>query len=120
LLLTIEFGRHLPAGRLAGFVHHHRAAHARKLAEYEHLHRAALESGHRDPYAIATLDFGIAHERAALDWFEQLPPEIRGPGAWAESPTGAAPNSPSPGERAEGNSASTSAQFQVSPARRDQ
>ena len=88
LLLTIEFGRHLPPHRLAEFVHHHRAAHARKLAQYEQLHRAALESGHHDPYAMATLEFGIAHERAALDWFEQLPAEIRGRGPWPEPAQG--------------------------------
>lgn len=87
LLLTIEFGRHLPPDRLAEFVQHHRAAHARKLAEYEQLHQAALESGHHDPYAMATLEFGIAHERAALEWFEQLPAEIRGLSPWDQTPT---------------------------------
>jgi DNA-binding PadR family transcriptional regulator len=84
LLLTIEFGRHLEAHRLAEFVHHHRAAHARKLAEYELLHQAALGSGHHDPYAMATLEFGLAYERAALQWFDHLPPDIRGSGPWTE------------------------------------
>jgi DNA-binding PadR family transcriptional regulator len=84
LLLTIEFGRHLPPDTLATFVHHHRSAHARKLADYEHLQQAALDSGHHEPYAMATLHFGIAHERAALEWFEQLPPEIRGSGPWTD------------------------------------
>ncbi len=84
LLLTIEFGRHLPAERLITFVHQHRATHARKLAQYEQMHQAALASGHQDPYAIATLQFGLAHERAALEWFEQLPPEIRGERPWTD------------------------------------
>lgn len=84
LLLTIEFGRHLESHRLTEFVHHHRAAHARKLAEYERQYQAALGSGHHDPYVMATLDFGLAYERAAVQWFERLPPEIRGSGPWAE------------------------------------
>jgi DNA-binding PadR family transcriptional regulator len=84
LLLTIEFGRHLEAQRLAEFVHRHRAAHARKLAEYEQLRQAALGSGHHNPYAMATLEFGLAYERAALEWFEHLPRDIRGPGPWTE------------------------------------
>ncbi len=84
LLLTIEFGRHLPAERLHAFVRHHRAIHARRLAQYQQVHQGALDSGHQDPYAIATLQFGLAHERAALEWFEQLPPEIRGQQPWAD------------------------------------
>ena len=26
-----------------------------------------------DPYAVATLEFGIVYERAVLQWFDQLP-----------------------------------------------
>jgi len=86
LLLSIEFGRHLPPERLAAFVHRHHAVHARKLAGYEQMHQAALASGHHDPYAMATLRFGIAHERAALRWFEELPAEIRGEHPWESEP----------------------------------
>lgn len=35
--------------------------------------------------AKATLQFGIAHERAVLEWFEQLPPETRGRQLWDSS-----------------------------------
>jgi len=70
--------------RLASFIHRHRAAHARKLAEYGQMHEAALGPGHNDPYPMATLEFGIAHERAAKEWFDQLPPEIRGREPWAD------------------------------------
>jgi DNA-binding PadR family transcriptional regulator len=85
LLLTIEFGRHLEPERLAAFVHAHRADHARRLARYEAMQRAAdgAPADRGDPYALATLHFGIAYERAALAWFDQLPAAIRGPGAWA-------------------------------------
>ncbi|MDR2988474.1 MAG: hypothetical protein LBV34_26930, partial [Nocardiopsaceae bacterium] len=78
LLLTIEFGRHLPAGELAGFVRDHRDAHASRLAGYERLHSEAINSESADPYAMATLEFGITYERAVLAWFEALPPEIQG------------------------------------------
>lgn len=98
LLLTIEFGRHLEPRRLAEFVHRHRAAHARKLAEYEQLHRAAVGSGHPDPYAMATLEFGIAHERATLEWFEQLPAEIRGTDPWTDPARASCPAGGPPAE----------------------
>lgn len=29
-----------------------------------------------DPYAVATLDFGVRYERAVLDWFDNLPPAL--------------------------------------------
>ncbi len=83
LLLTIAFGRHLPAERLAGFVAQHRALHADRLAGYERQQAGATAAADRaDPYALATLSFGVAYERAALVWFDQLPPEIRGSGDW--------------------------------------
>jgi len=79
LLLTILFGRHLPPGRLASFVRDHRAAHAARLASYQQLHRAAAGAGgDPDPYAMATLEFGLAYEQAVLAWFDRLHPSIRG------------------------------------------
>lgn len=78
LLLTVEFGRHLPPDVLADFVRDRRTAHAGKLAGYERLHSDAKAAGNADPYAMATLEFGIAYERAALTWFDELSPVIRG------------------------------------------
>jgi DNA-binding PadR family transcriptional regulator len=73
LLLTLSFGRHIPAERLAGFLEHHRATHAARLASYEAIRATvpahALEV---DRYALATLDFGIAYERAVVAWLDQL------------------------------------------------
>ncbi len=79
LLLTVLFGRHLPADRLAAFLAEHRAAHATRLARYEQT-AAALpdEAEAGDPYSVATLRFGLAYERAVLDWFANLPPALRG------------------------------------------
>ncbi|SCL19479.1 transcriptional regulator, PadR family [Micromonospora rhizosphaerae] len=85
LLLTVLFGRHLPPGRLADFLAQHRAAHAERLAGYEQV-AAALpaDAAAVDPYSVATLRFGLAYERAALDWFDALPPALRGPTAAPE------------------------------------
>lgn len=75
LLLTFVFGRYLPRERLAAFVERHRAMHAARLAEYEATRPHLEVMG--DPFALATLDFGIAYEQAALTWFDALPPSIR-------------------------------------------
>ena len=77
LLLMLVFGSHLEPGQLQAFVARHRALHAEQLAGYE-AQRAALDHDARDPFAVATLDFGIAYERAVIDWFDHLSPEIAG------------------------------------------
>lgn len=79
LLLTLAFARHLPTPRLAEFLEGHRALHAARLAAYEEqlsAARAAMEKA--DPYSLATLDFGLTYERAVLDWFDRLSPEVSG------------------------------------------
>jgi DNA-binding PadR family transcriptional regulator len=79
LLLTVLFGRHLPAERLAEFLERHRSVHAARLADYERQHRDAVAAGAGDaaPHALATLEFGLAYERAVLDWFDKLPTVIK-------------------------------------------
>ncbi|MBA2389419.1 MAG: PadR family transcriptional regulator [Geodermatophilaceae bacterium] len=79
LLLTIAFGRHLPPELLAEIVARHRDAHREQLARYEQMRSAALGAADEpDAHGMATLDFGLHYERAVLDWFDQLPVEIRG------------------------------------------
>lgn len=73
LLLTVNFGRHLEGEDLATFLGEHRAVHAGRLAAYEEQHDQARASGQADPYALATLEFGLVYERAVLDWFDRLP-----------------------------------------------
>jgi DNA-binding PadR family transcriptional regulator len=85
LLLTIVFGRHLPPERLRAMLRRHRALHAERLAGYEQLSAAAVSAGGADPYAMATLQFGLAYERMVLGWFDQLPRAVRGSGDWSES-----------------------------------
>jgi DNA-binding PadR family transcriptional regulator len=74
LLLTVRFGRYLPPERLTTFLRQHRDAHAEKLRNYEEQASAmaAAPSAFRDPYAQATLAFGIAYERAVLGWFIEI------------------------------------------------
>lgn len=74
LLLTMTFGPHLPAGMLAEFIAEHRAEHAERLAAYKQ-QRAAMGDD-ADPYAAATLDFGIRYETAVLQWCDHLPPVL--------------------------------------------
>jgi DNA-binding PadR family transcriptional regulator len=83
LLLTIAFGRHLPAERLAEFVSAHRAVHAARLETYERTHTEVMAEG-GDPYARATLEFGLTYERAVLTWFDGLAPEVGGGAAFVD------------------------------------
>ncbi len=76
LLLTMAFGEHLAPARLAAFVAAHRKAHTARLEGYEAL-RAEAGTG-LGPFAGATLDFGIRYERAVLEWFDHLSPEVGG------------------------------------------
>lgn len=77
LLLKIAFGRHLDPERLAAFVAEHRQVHTERLQRYREMRDGGSDD---DPYASATLDFGIRYEQAVLDWFDHLPDAIRGPG----------------------------------------
>ena len=76
LLLKLAFARHLPADRVAEFVTSHRRVHAERLERYRGL-RPDLEAS-ADPFALATLDFGIRYETAVLAWFDQLPEVLEG------------------------------------------
>jgi DNA-binding PadR family transcriptional regulator len=79
LLLTISFGRHVPGDRLRAYVARHRERHAGRLADYERQHAEATAPGvDPDPYALATLEFGLVYERAVLDWFDRLPARLPG------------------------------------------
>lgn len=73
LLLAVCFGRYLPPERLAATLTRHRAAHAARLAEYEAVRATCATWPEDNPYALATLDFGLAYERAVLAWFDALP-----------------------------------------------
>lgn len=89
LLLTVLFGRHLPPGRLEAILAEQHAEHAARAAHYDEVRAQAGDAP--DPYAIAVLDFGRHYERAVLDWFASLPPELVGA---ADRPRHLAPAAP--------------------------
>ena len=80
LLLTLAFGFHVPDSRLASFLTRHRTIHADRLGAYQR-QRDEMPTGYEDidPYAVATLDFGITYEKAVLQWFEALPRRLTDP-----------------------------------------
>jgi hypothetical protein len=73
LLLTIAFAGHLPAGRLAEIIDSRRAVHAERLARYLAGREWLTAAEGVDAARLATLEFGIRHEQAVLDWFDVLP-----------------------------------------------
>jgi DNA-binding PadR family transcriptional regulator len=73
LLLTIAFAGHLPSGRLAEIVAARRAVHAERLERYLAGREQLTAAPAVDAARLATLEFGIRHERAVLDWFGVLP-----------------------------------------------
>lgn len=79
LLLAVNFGRHLDPEDLAALLERHRQVHAARLQSYEQSHEAALAGGAADPFALATLEFGLAYERAVLGWFDRLPELLERP-----------------------------------------
>lgn len=80
LLLILAFGRHVPKERLASYLARHRIIHTDRLAAYRE-DRAAMPRHYEevDPYAVATLEFGISYEEAVLRWFDDLPKQLTEP-----------------------------------------
>jgi DNA-binding PadR family transcriptional regulator len=68
LLVTLWFGRHLDRATLRSFLEHSRAEHAGRLALYDSITSANPpdDAGRR-----AVVQFGIAYERALVDWLDQ-------------------------------------------------
>lgn len=78
LLLTIAFAPQLPPGRLAEIIATQRATHENRLAGYRAARDLVDRTLEPDQSAVslarrATLEYGLRHERAVLDWFEELP-----------------------------------------------
>ena len=73
LLLAVSFGRYIPQEKLAAIVERHRAMHAQRLATYEQLRNDPDSEVQKDPYALATLEYGVQYEKAAMAWFDSLP-----------------------------------------------
>jgi DNA-binding PadR family transcriptional regulator len=84
LLLKIAFAPHLSPGRLAEMIADQRAEHRDRLAGYRAASdliaraEAAGSDARIDPARRATLEYGLRHEQAVLDWLDALP-KIIGP-----------------------------------------
>jgi DNA-binding PadR family transcriptional regulator len=61
LLVSLWFGKHLPAATLASFVEAARREHEARLVLYEGLQTD-------DPHVGAVVSFGMHYERAVLEW----------------------------------------------------
>jgi DNA-binding PadR family transcriptional regulator len=70
VLLMVFFGAHLPPALLRRFLALHRLRHEQLLENYRAL-AAAIGDG--DPFAAATIAYGVAHEEAVTRWFAGLP-----------------------------------------------
>jgi DNA-binding PadR family transcriptional regulator len=77
VLLAVSFGAALDPGDLRELLAQNLAEHRQRLADYEQLDAdlALLPDG--DPWARATVSFGIQYERAVLAWFTSLPESVR-------------------------------------------
>jgi DNA-binding PadR family transcriptional regulator len=73
LLLMLTFAEDLPVEHLREVLQAHYERHRELLREY-----AALEVELADQPLLQriTLQYGVHYERAVVDWFEALPPEI--------------------------------------------
>ena len=77
LLVTLWFAKHLDEPTLATFLDHHRDEHEQRLTDYRVLADAFADTGAPDPHIGAVIDFGIAYERAFLEWLETLPAGVQ-------------------------------------------
>jgi DNA-binding PadR family transcriptional regulator len=77
VLLAVSFGAALEPDALRDLLERSRADHRRRLADYEQLDAALAAAPDGEPWARATVAFGLAYERAVLAWFGTLPASVR-------------------------------------------
>jgi len=68
LLVTLWFGRFLEPEVLNGFLAEARSEHMRRLA----LYRSVRQSPEDDPHRDAVIGFGIAYEKAIVEWLGSM------------------------------------------------
>lgn len=71
LLLALNCGAWVGRERVLDFATRQRPAHEQRLAGYLELQQATV--GYAQPFAGATVAFGIHYERAVLAWMDELP-----------------------------------------------
>ena len=77
VLLAVAFGSSLEPAALAEVLRRSRAGHQARLEQYRQLDRQLAGSEGGEPWARATLSFGMLYEDAVLRWFATLPVEVR-------------------------------------------
>ncbi|MCW4351795.1 PadR family transcriptional regulator [Hoyosella sp. YIM 151337] len=77
MLLTLTFGDFLDRAEIDAMLARHRAEHEDRLRNYL-LHPGGAEM---TPFGRATLEFGIAYEKAVLEWFAKVPAILDGDAA---------------------------------------
>lgn len=77
VLLAVAFGSSLDPAALNQVLTRSQAEHRGRLKEYRQLDAQLAEADGGEPWARATLSFGMHYEEAVLRWFATLPLEIR-------------------------------------------
>ncbi len=77
VLLAVALGGALEPAALAQVLTRSRDEHRARLEEYRRLDAQLAELEGGEPWARATLSFGMNYEEAVLRWFSTLPPEVR-------------------------------------------
>lgn len=77
VLLAVSFGGALDPSSLRQLLETEKARHAERARDLEQLDGALAALTPPDPWARATVQFGLRYERAVLEWFATLPREVR-------------------------------------------
>ncbi len=77
VLLAVSFGATLDPAALQDVLADSEQQHRRRLDAYETLDAELAGASGGDPWARATVSFGMHYERAVLTWFTTLPEDVR-------------------------------------------
>lgn len=77
VLLAVSFGATLDPTALHDLLADSEQEHRRRLAAYQALDAELAGVSGGDPWARATVSFGMHYERAVLAWFTTLPEQVR-------------------------------------------
>jgi DNA-binding PadR family transcriptional regulator len=77
ILLAVSFGASLDPSALRELLVSNRREHHDRLEYYEALDADLADLPDGEPWARATVSFGMHYERAVLAWFDTLPEQVR-------------------------------------------
>lgn len=84
VLLAVSFGAALDPSALAALLEVEQARHVDRQRDLEQLDQDLSALPDPDPWALATVRFGLLYERAVLEWFASLPADLGAPPGPAE------------------------------------